>query len=118
MNVGFKITVEYICENMIDLEDFERDFKNDPMTAYKAMSDDFKDSPTNFSEKEKVVKVELLTFKCKGCGHELPGNFQMRTEGYCYLCDPKVTVDELLNQKTLNNGRISKNVPGLRRHEI
>jgi hypothetical protein len=97
MNVGFKITVEYTCADMMDVEEFERAFKNDALEAYKAISDDFKDSPLNFSDSEKVVKVEPITFKCKGCGHELPENFQMKTKGYCYMCDPEVTVKELLN---------------------
>lgn len=35
-------------------------------------------------------------FKCKGCGHELPSTYCIRTLGYCYLCDPNITVDELL----------------------
>lgn len=40
--------------------------------------------------------METNTFTCKGCGHELPDIFIMRTPNYCYMCDPAVTVDELL----------------------
>jgi hypothetical protein len=36
------------------------------------------------------------TFICKGCGHDLPNDFSIRTEDYCYMCDPNVTVEELL----------------------
>ncbi len=38
------------------------------------------------------------TFTCQGCKHELPMNFSMRTPDYCYMCDPNITVDELLQQ--------------------
>lgn len=96
MLIGFKVTVEYTCPSMVDEETFKKEYNNDPLGAYKSISDNFSDSPDNFSEKEKVIKVEILTFKCKGCGHELPVNFQIRTDGYCYLCDPNVTVKELL----------------------
>lgn len=38
-------------------------------------------------------------FVCQGCKHELPSAFCMRTEGYCYLCDPNIDVNELLNDE-------------------
>lgn len=38
-------------------------------------------------------------FTCHACKHVLPNEFQIRTEGYCYLCDPNVTVEELLSSK-------------------
>jgi hypothetical protein len=37
------------------------------------------------------------SFVCKQCNHELPIDFNMRTDGYCYLCDPNVSVEELLS---------------------
>lgn len=40
--------------------------------------------------------MDKETFICKGCGHDLPNDFSIRTEDYCYMCDPNVTVDELL----------------------
>ena len=44
-----------------------------------------------------IVPAECVkTFTCKQCGHLLPVDMSMRTEGYCYLCDPNVTVKELL----------------------
>lgn len=36
------------------------------------------------------------TFRCKGCGHELPLAMTMRTIDYCHLCPPNVTLKELL----------------------
>lgn len=30
-------------------------------------------------------------FTCKGCGHNLPNDFSVKSEEYCYLCDPEVT---------------------------
>lgn len=39
-------------------------------------------------------------FVCIGCGHELEPQFCMRAKGYCYLCDPHVTLQELLQDQT------------------
>jgi hypothetical protein len=52
------------------------------------------------------------TFKCKGCGHKLPPEFCMRTKNYCYLCDPNVTLDELLNNSPAapRKSRIEQNI--------
>lgn len=36
------------------------------------------------------------TFKCKGCGHELLLEMAMRTLDYCHLCDPNISLKELL----------------------
>ena len=36
------------------------------------------------------------SFVCQGCGHELINDFCMKTGGYCYLCDPNITLEELL----------------------
>lgn len=58
-SIGFKVTIEYICPHMMSEKDFE-EFGFDPMEAYRIISDDFVDSPVNFSESENVVKVELL----------------------------------------------------------
>lgn len=35
-------------------------------------------------------------FICIGCDHELPNSYCLNTTGYCYLCDPNITVTELL----------------------
>jgi hypothetical protein len=42
------------------------------------------------------------SFFCKGCGHELDISFSIRTIGFCYLCDPNVTLEELLSGKEIN----------------
>ncbi len=44
----------------------------------------------------KKLKNSQESFKCKGCKHELPLDYSMKNPEYCYLCDPEVTVDELL----------------------
>lgn len=58
------------------------------------------------------ILIELLTaqsirlapvFTCKACKCKLPIDFQMRTEGFCYLCDPNITIEELLSSKPLVN---------------
>lgn len=40
-------------------------------------------------------------FKCLGCGCELPLEFSLRTKNYCYLCDPNITLHELLDDKPI-----------------
>jgi len=60
-NVSFKITVEYICPDMIDENYLRESFNNNAIEAYKFISDNFSDSVTSFSSKtEKIIKVELL----------------------------------------------------------
>jgi hypothetical protein len=59
-NIGFKVTVEFDCTNMIDEKTFHDEFNCDPIAAYKFISDNFNDSPINFSEDDRIVKVELL----------------------------------------------------------
>ncbi len=39
------------------------------------------------------------TFICTSCKHTLPKTFQVRTPGFCYLCDPNVTLEECLSDK-------------------
>ena len=45
---------------------------------------------------EEVSTSEVFT--CRACGHELPRQFNVKTEGFCYLCDPAVTLEECLNE--------------------
>jgi hypothetical protein len=59
-DVAFKITVEFYCYDMIDGETFIKDYDGDAMLAYKFISDNFNDSPLNFSSGDKIVKVEVL----------------------------------------------------------
>lgn len=44
-----------------------------------------------------ILEIMEKTFKCNSCGHELPLNYNMRTPGFCYMCDHNVTVEELLS---------------------
>jgi len=49
------------------------------------------------------MKKSTQYFICKQCNHKLPMKFQMKTKGYCYMCDPHITVEELLSAKSINN---------------
>jgi hypothetical protein len=42
------------------------------------------------------------SFVCGGCGHTLDLSFSLRTKGYCYLCDPNITLEELLSEEEIN----------------
>ena len=42
-----------------------------------------------------------LEFYCAGCGHQLVRSYQLRTQDYCYLCDPNITVVELLSDEPI-----------------
>jgi hypothetical protein len=55
------------------------------------------------SAKKKCAKLanKENIFICKGCGHELPEDYSMRTEGYCYMCDPNITTEELLSDEPI-----------------
>ena len=58
MDLTFKVTVEFICPNMIDDEVLREKFNNDPMSAYKWIAED--DNPYSFSESTKVTKVQIV----------------------------------------------------------
>lgn len=55
----FKVTVEYTCKNMISGNVLNKDFNSSAMLAYKFISNNFKDSPYNFSSSQKVISVEI-----------------------------------------------------------
>lgn len=59
-NIGFRITVEFDCSNMMGEKTFHDEYGSDPMAAYKFISDNFLDSPLNFSDDDRIIKVELL----------------------------------------------------------
>ena len=63
MSIGFRITVEFDCPNMIDEETFIKLFLSDPTAAYKYISDNYNDNPSNFSSEERIIKIELLLDK-------------------------------------------------------
>lgn len=39
-------------------------------------------------------------FKCYGCGTECE-DYNLRTEGFCYLCDPNITLEECLSENEI-----------------
>jgi hypothetical protein len=55
---------------------------------------------TKVSEKNEqqctIVGVNRSSFTCKGCEHDLPLDYCVKTDDYCYLCDPAVTLEECL----------------------
>ena len=59
-NIGFRITVEFDCSHIMDEKIFHDEYGCDHIAAYKFMSDKFSDSPLNFSNDDRIVKVELL----------------------------------------------------------
>ena len=52
----------------------------------------------SFGQDENLVIVGSASFVCKNCNHELPKTFSVKTDQYCYLCDPKVTLEECLQK--------------------
>jgi len=59
-NLDFKITVEFICNDMIDLDTLRECYNGNPFKAYRDISCDFNDSVINFSTlKERVLDVEV-----------------------------------------------------------
>lgn len=36
--------------------------------------------------------------KCHGCGHYVPKDYVLRTQGFCYLCDPNITLEEAISE--------------------
>ena len=58
--LSFKVTVEFVCKNMATQKELENRFNNDPELCYKFISDNYNDSPSCFSSKEKVIKVEII----------------------------------------------------------
>lgn len=39
------------------------------------------------------------SFVCQGCKCKVPNDFSIKTDGYCYLCDPNVTLEECLQDE-------------------
>jgi hypothetical protein len=42
-------------------------------------------------------------FTCKGCQCTISTDYIMRTDGWCYMCDPNITLEELLSDKPISN---------------
>lgn len=58
--IAFRVTVEYDCPDMVDEKTFYEEYGGNAMAVYKVISDNFRDSPCNFTEVERVVKVEVI----------------------------------------------------------
>lgn len=59
-NIGFRITVEFDCLNMMDEKTFHDEYGCDPWMAYKSITDNFSESPLNFSNVDRIVKITSL----------------------------------------------------------
>lgn len=59
-NVGFRLTIELDCPDMMNEQAFYEVFKGDLLAAYTFISGGFADHPFNFSEKDSIVKITLL----------------------------------------------------------
>lgn len=54
---------------------------------------------TNDQIKHLTATDGSSSFVCQGCKCEVPNDFSVKTDGYCYLCDPKVTLEECLQDE-------------------
>lgn len=63
----------------------------------------YKIVPVKLQLQEKPVEKETTEnlFICNGCNHLLDTVFIMKTPGYCYMCDPNVTLEELLSDEPI-----------------
>lgn len=48
-----------------------------------------------------MTQAKKAHFKCHGCGHECHEDYNLRTEGFCYLCDPNITLEECLSENEI-----------------
>lgn len=58
--IAFRVTVEYDCPDMVDEASFYREYEGNAMAVYREISDNFRESPWNYTEVERVVKVEVI----------------------------------------------------------
>jgi hypothetical protein len=59
-----------------------KESKNDELRAYAALV---------------WNEIQAEGFTCLGCKHILSMDYNLRTERYCYLCDPAITLEECLS---------------------
>jgi hypothetical protein len=45
-----------------------------------------------------ITSIPNADFVCTGCRHILPRHFMLRTPYYCYMCDPNISIRELLEE--------------------
>ena len=57
-----------------------------------------------FEESEEDSIAKPGDFVCKGCACEVRAEYSLRTPGYCYLCDPAITIDELMSDEPIKKG--------------
>jgi hypothetical protein len=88
----FTIGKEYLCEHDGYITNNDGNSMA-VLTTNKAFNLDWE---LPFSAPESQAHLLTDTFTCLGCGHELPNRYSLRTKSYCYLCDPNITVKELL----------------------
>ena len=58
-NINLKVTIEFYCNDMVDEETFKTEFESNPFKVYESITNGFNDDIGNFSEKSKIVKVEI-----------------------------------------------------------
>lgn len=56
--INLKVTVEYICKNFVDEETLLNDFDGDIIKCYEMVSDNYSESIYNFTDNEKIIKIE------------------------------------------------------------
>lgn len=90
---SFLIEVNKIDEYKEKLGVFYDSVKKDVKTG--KIKEDFKFAidPRN---KDNWLILPVRHFRCKGCNNRLISSFSLKTEGYCYLCDPNITLEEAL----------------------
>lgn len=59
-NLGFRVTVEFDCLEMMDEKTFHDEFNCNVLAAYRFISDNFSDSPLNFASDDRIIKIELI----------------------------------------------------------
>ena len=48
-------------------------------------------------EESQIKRPDKGHFICLQCKCQVPEDYCLKTEGYCHLCDPNITTDELLS---------------------
>jgi len=60
-NLGMKVTVEFVCDNMVDEDEFKKVFKSDPELCYRYISCDGEDHVMNFSRGfGKIINIKMI----------------------------------------------------------
>ena len=62
-SIALKVTMEFVCLNMVSQKTFENEFNSDPMAVYNFISDNQRDGIHNFAEHGKITKIEVYKNK-------------------------------------------------------